>query len=115
MVTTTDETERIIQWAETKFELSFQTAHIGQKDPATEEAQAMKVWTAALNDETDDNDEIEDVRKLPGTFWRDWSSMGCVCHATPRDYDDCQWKNATATMMTESMKNTVEHTIVDFI
>lgn len=54
MVTAMDEPERIIRQTETTSESSFQTERTRPRDHAMEEAWAMQVWTAVVNDETDD-------------------------------------------------------------
>lgn len=60
MVRATDEPARIIWHAETTCVSSFQTVREGIRETATEEAWAMQARTAALFDETDNNEEIEE-------------------------------------------------------
>lgn len=61
MVIATDKPERIIRRIKTTPEWWFQTTRTGHRHPVTEKAQAMQAWSAALNDETDNKDKVEEL------------------------------------------------------
>lgn len=115
-VTATDDPECIIRWAETTRESSFQTAREGIREATTEEVRAKQAWTAALIDKTDNKDESEELED--DVEQSDEMEAPMEAFVTGRDVLAMiadETKKATATMVTESITNTVEEFVSDMI
>lgn len=112
MVTTTDDPELINWCAETTLRSSIQTALECVWDVATEEFRAIKALPAALNDETDNKDGIEEV-KDNGEHSEDMEHpMGAFvtrCNVIAMKAEETE--KETAAMVADSITHTVDDPI----
>lgn len=116
LLTATNEPKQITKRTETKSKPPFQKSCNGHKDSNTKEALEMQARTAALNDETDNNEEIEQLKDYPehheetgvplNVFVKLRNLIVMIANETGK---------MKSNIVTESTTNTVQDTIADVI